>query len=88
MAERDGARRVTQRQLDAGGPVPPAAETAPQEPTISPSEAVALQRAEAPPIPRVSSGDSLLERQGRWLRERVRFEQAQSSPEPEGQGSK
>jgi len=69
MEERRVARGLMQRQLevapDESAP-PPCADP----PTVPETDASTTP----PPAPRAPSGDSLRERQERWLEERARFE--------------
>jgi len=72
MEERRGARSLMQRRFDVDpetppppAPAEPPVETPPSPPTPPPAAAVP---------PRAPSGDSLRERQLRWLKERAKFE--------------
>ena len=70
MAEREGACRVTQHQLEVAGPdrgpaprAAPTLLTGPTGPVLKPSS-----------VPSEPSDRRLRERQRRWLEERTRFE--------------
>lgn len=77
MAERSGARVVTQHQLEDGPPAETASPALPPEP---PTPLASSERA-PPPAP---SNRGLIDRQMRWLKERARFE----SKRPDDEGSK
>jgi hypothetical protein len=70
MEARDGARRVTQRQLQVAeaAPIDPPPPVSP-EPLSSGGTPVPR-----PPLSRGPSDLALRERQARWLRERARYE--------------
>jgi len=85
MEARDGARRVTQRQLEippeAPGPrAPPPVGVEPPTPSEPPRE--------SPPLPREPSNLGLRERQAHWLRERARFDAAASKTDTPSEGPK
>ncbi len=74
MAERDGARSVSQRRLD-GEP----ADEAPPIPTVdAASPPPAPRSTSSPPLSREASDLGLREREMRWRRERARFEESQA----------
>jgi hypothetical protein len=77
MEERRSARSVMQHTFEVGPEEPPASAPPPAPPTDPPLPSV---EAPTPPPapPRPPSGDSLRERQRRWLKERARFEASQS----------
>jgi len=87
VAERRGARLVTQRQLQVEGPPPapssePPAPSQPSPDAPTPSTPVHPPRDPSLPIP--PSNADLLERQQKWLRERSKFDTHRSSTEPTG----
>jgi hypothetical protein len=85
METGDGARRVTQRHLEAPAedvPVPALAPP-PDEGTLRPEPP-----ATRPPISREASAVGLRERQERWLRERARFEALEAQSSSMGEGTK
>ena len=85
MEARDGARRVTQRQLEipAEAPGPRAPPPAESDSSTRPDPL-----AENPPPSREPSNLGLRERQVRWLRERARFDAATAKTVAPSEGSK
>jgi len=71
MAERRGARLVTQRRLEVAPPVGPAVDPSPAPPAAAPTPPPSARPA-SEPVP--ASNRGLLERQLRWHRERTKFE--------------
>ncbi|MGD0249902.1 MAG: hypothetical protein ABSB97_03300 [Thermoplasmata archaeon] len=88
MEARDGARRVTQRQLAVADE---ASSEAPPPPVAPWAASPEMPPPPSPPLPPISHEPSdlaLRDRQARWMRERARFEAADHKPVPPGEGPK
>ena len=81
MAERRGARLVTQRRLELASTPEPAAGPPPAPSPAPASSPPPVRPADKPVAP---SNRELLDRQLRWHRERARFESSRGTNDPPG----